>query len=121
MRKTSSSNAFNERELNENCGMSYALSILGGRWKPAVLWQLLDGKKRYSVLRKAIPNVSERMLVSQLRELENDGILRRIVYAEVPPRVEYELTELGLSMQPVLQSISDWGNMHRDRTPARGQ
>ena len=115
MRKISSTNAFNEREINNNCGMAYTLTILGGRWKPNIIWMLLRGKMRYHELKSSIPNISERMLVTQLRELENDLLVRRIVYPEVPPRVEYEITELGLSMQPMLESISEWGELHRSQ------
>ena len=97
--------------------MGFALSLIGGRWKSNILWRLMEnGKLRYSQLRKQIPDVSERMLVSQLRELENDQLVNRIVYPEVPPRVEYELTELGLTMRPMLQSISDWGEKYRKMT-----
>ena len=114
MRKTTSSNAVNEKAINDNCGMAYALSVLGGRWKPAILWKLMNEKMRYSVLKSAIPNISERMLVAQLRELEKDKLVRRIVYPEVPPRVEYELTELGRSMRPMFRAISEWGNSYRN-------
>lgn len=109
MRKESSTNAINRNMLRGNCGMAYTLSLIGGRWKPGILFQLVRGKMRYSELRKQLPEVSERMLVLQLRELENDGLIRRLVYAEVPPRVEYELTEDGISMKTVLKSMSDWG------------
>lgn len=113
MRKNSSTNFINEQKINDTCGMAYTLSLIGGRWKPAILWRLIDGKMRYSALRRSIPNVSERILVMQLRELEKDGLVERIVYAEVPPRVEYQLTKTGLSLHSVLQSISDWGEEHR--------
>jgi DNA-binding HxlR family transcriptional regulator len=117
MRKTSSSNAVNEKKIIATCGMGYALSMIGGRWKSNILWRLLlDGRLRYSMLRKLIPDISERMLIAQLRELEADQLVKRIVHPEVPPRVEYELTTLGASMKPMLQSISDWGEMHRDTT-----
>lgn len=109
MRKESSTNSVNRTILREQCGMAFTLSLLGGRWKPGILFQLVRGKMRYSELRKQLPEVSERMLVLQLRELENDGLIRRLVYAEVPPRVEYELTEAGISLKPVLKSMSDWG------------
>lgn len=95
--------------------MAYALSVIGGRWKPAILFSLLSGKMRYNELLKSISGISERMLVAQLRELEQYGLVKRIIYPEVPPRVEYELTSLGLSTKSMLQSISEWGNMHRDR------
>lgn len=116
MRKLSSTNALNEQEINKNCGMAYTLTVLGGRWKPNLIWMLLQGRMRYSEFKKAIPNISERMLVAQLRELERDQLISRIVYPEVPPRVEYELTPLGLSMKPMLESISEWGDLHRSKT-----
>jgi DNA-binding HxlR family transcriptional regulator len=95
--------------------MAYTLDLIGGRWKPAILWALLEGKLRYSELKKNIPDVSERILVLQLRELEKDGLIKRLVYAEVPPRVEYELTSDGQSMRQMLQIISDWGTLHRPK------
>jgi DNA-binding HxlR family transcriptional regulator len=97
--------------------MAYTLDLIGGRWKPAILWALLGGKLRYSELKKNIPDVSERILVLQLRELEKDGLIKRLVYAEVPPRVEYELTNDGQSMRNMLQIISDWGTLHRPKKP----
>lgn len=113
MRKENSTNALNEREILDSCGMAYTLSLIGGRWKPTILWRLTKGKKRYSELRNSIPNVSERILVMQLRELEKDALINRTVYAEVPPRVEYQLSDLGRSLLPLLQNISDWGEKHR--------
>ncbi|RZK47648.1 MAG: transcriptional regulator, partial [Pedobacter sp.] len=71
---------------------------------------------RYSELKNSIEGISERMLVAQLRELEKDGIIKRSVYAEVPPRVEYQLTTLGASLEPVIIAMSGWGNMHRSRS-----
>ncbi|MFA4867053.1 MAG: helix-turn-helix domain-containing protein [Pedobacter sp.] len=114
MRKETSTNAFNEKQINDICGMAYSLSILGGRWKPAILWRLSVQTMRYSDLKNSIANISERMLIAQLRELEADGIVKRTIYPVVPPRVEYELTELGQTMRPMLQAMSDWGNLHRD-------
>ena len=113
MRKESSTNNINEKRLRELCGTSYALSIIGGRWKPSIICRLMDGKVRYSDLRDSIIGISERMLVQQLRELEKDGILIRIVHPQVPPKVEYELTEDGLCMQPMLSKMSEWGNNHK--------
>src|SRR5438876_309927 len=120
MRKENSTNTLNKKKIEENCGMAYALTVIGGRWKPAILWRLMTGKMRYSELKNAIPAVSERILVMQLRELEKDGLVERIVYAEVPPRVEYQLTREGLSMKPMLRSISDWGNMQKANQSANG-
>jgi DNA-binding HxlR family transcriptional regulator len=113
MRKTTSTNAINEEVMLARCGMSYTLSVIGGRWKPAILFTLLKCRMRYNELRKSIDGVSERMLVSQLRELEQDGLVKRIIYPEVPPRVEYELTEMGKDTAPMLRQMSAWGNRHR--------
>ena len=115
MRKINSTNALNEAQLIRNCGVVHALSIIGGRWKPTILFNLLYVKMRYNELLKSIPGVSERMLIAQLRELEQHGLIRRIVYPEVPPRVEYELTAAGKSASPMLQAISDWGNKLRNK------
>ena len=115
MRKESSTNLENESWLNQGCGMAYTLNLIGGRWKPSILWRLVQGTLRYSQLRVALPNISERILILQLRELEKDGLVERIVYREVPPKVEYALTELGRSMKPVLQILSDWGEEHRPK------
>lgn len=116
MRKDTSTNAMNEKQLLDSCGMAYALNIIGGRWKPAIICRLLYKSQRYGELKKSIAGISERMLVAQLRELEKDGIIERSIYAEVPPRVEYRLTTLGKTMKPMMKSMSDWGNMHREKT-----
>lgn len=109
MRKQTSTNALNEKRIIDTCGMAVALRVIGGRWKPAILCRLANGTMRYSEIKKSIEGISERMLVAQLRELEQEGIVRRVVYAEVPPRVEYEITELGHTMAPMLNAMSDWG------------
>ncbi|HMI03256.1 MAG TPA: winged helix-turn-helix transcriptional regulator [Pedobacter sp.] len=116
MRKESSTNTFNEKQIMDSCGMAYSLSIIGGRWKPAILCRLSHQKMRYSDLKNSIENISERMLIAQLRELEADQIIKRTVYPVVPPRVEYEMTDLGKTMEPMLSAMSDWGNMHRSVT-----
>ena len=113
MRKENSTNTINKQQIEKNCGMSYTLTVIDGRWKPAILWRLWHGKMRYSELRDSIPEVTERMLVLQLREMEKDGLINRIVYAEVPPRVEYELSAKGNSLKPILKSLSDWGVKNR--------
>jgi len=115
MRKESSTNALNERRIKESCAMAVSLSIIGGRWKPAILCRLSYGPMRYSELRDSIGDISERMLVAQLRELEKDRIIDRVVYAAVPPRVEYRLTEIGESMKPLLAAMSAWGEQYRNR------
>lgn len=91
------------------CAVEVTLSVMGGTWKPIVLFHLLHGTKRFSALARAIPNITQRMLTLQLRELEDAGIVARTVYAEVPPRVDYALTDLGRSLEPVLIAMRDWG------------
>ena len=91
------------------CAVEVTLSVMGGTWKPIVLFHLLHGKKRFSELGRAIPGITQRMLTLQLRELEEAGIVARTVYAEVPPRVDYALTDLGRSLEPVLIAMRDWG------------
>jgi len=113
MRKETSTNSLNENSLSDICASAYALRILGGRWKPTILHILLNGKQRFSELRKLMPLVSERMLSQQLKELEKDGLIKREVFPEVPPRVEYSLTEDGQELQPMLYCISRWGAWHK--------
>lgn len=112
-KKENSTNSMNEASQIRNCGVVFALSLIGGRWKPTILFSLLEDRQRYGMLRKSIQGISERMLVAQLRELEADGLVNRIVYAEVPPRVEYELTDKGRSAEKVLRELSGWGNHQR--------
>jgi DNA-binding HxlR family transcriptional regulator len=116
MRKESSTNALNERKLLVDCGIEYTLSLIKGRWKASILWRLQNNKRRYNELKKSLTGISERVLVLQLRELENDNLIKRVIYPEVPPRVEYEITSLGASMVAMLQHISDWGIQHRKTT-----
>jgi len=90
-------------------GVEQAFRMLEGRWKMMIIFQLFgSGKLRFSELRRLIPAVSEKMLIQQLRELERDGIVSRVVFPEVPPRVEYDLTQWGQAMCPALDSILDW-------------
>ncbi|WP_316819250.1 winged helix-turn-helix transcriptional regulator [Pedobacter nyackensis] len=113
MRKETSTNSLNEKMILDGCGMANALAVVGGRWKPAILCRLVHGTMRYGELKKSIVGISERMLVAQLRELQKDGIIERVVYPEVPPRVEYHLTDFGQTMKPMLNAMSDWGNRHK--------
>ena len=118
MRKEQSTNTLNAKKLINDCGMAIAMTIIGGRWKPAILYYLTEGRMRYSALLQAIPGISERMLVQQLKELEKYGIVKRIAYAEVPPRVEYALTEDGVILAPLMRQISAWGETQRDKMVA---
>lgn len=91
------------------CAVEATLSVIGGIWKPVLMFHLLEGRLRFNALCRLTANATPRMVTIQLRELEADGIVRRIVYSEVPPRVEYELTDLGRTLEPVLISLRDWG------------
>lgn len=93
-----------------NCEKELTLSIIGGKWKMLIMWHLgKEGTKRFNELKRLIPGITQRMLVSSLRELEDDQIVHREVYPVVPPRVEYSLTEEGLSLMPILDAMYEWG------------
>lgn len=94
------------------CPVEATLEMIGGKWKGIVLYYLLDGRMRFSELFRQIGCVTERMLTKQLRELEASGLIKRIIHAEVPPRVEYELTEEGKTLKPVINALKDWGVTH---------
>lgn len=94
------------------CPVEATLELIGGKWKGMVLFHLLEGRMRFSELLRAIGCVTQRMLTKQLRELEASGLVNRIVYAEVPPRVEYELTKEGESLEEILKALKAWGETH---------
>lgn len=97
------------------CAVEAAIGILDGKWKSIILWHLLtEHTLRFSEIRKRIPNVTQRMLTNQLRELEEDGIIHRQVYPQVPPKVEYSLTPLGMSLREILMALKAWGDEHMD-------
>lgn len=115
MRKENSTNFLNEIDLVENCGMFYTLSIIGGRWKISILASLLDNEVlRYSEIKSKLPNITERMLIKQLKELQSDGLIVRKDYMEVPPRVEYSISEKGKSLESVLVTLRHWGKKYRN-------
>lgn len=95
------------------CDVEATLSVLGGRWKPVLLFHLLDGRKRFGELCRMTPNATQRMITLQLREMEADGAISREVFPEVPPRVEYQLTELGRSLEPLLLAMRSWGETYK--------
>jgi DNA-binding HxlR family transcriptional regulator len=112
--KENSTNSVNRKFLTD-CNLTYAVQLMGGRWKLLILMQLNTGTQRYGELKKKIVNITERMLTLQLRELEADGLIARRVYAEVPPRVEYTLTDIGREIVPVCDALHAWGTRHRSQ------
>ncbi|GAN61467.1 putative HTH-type transcriptional regulator YdeP [Acetobacter cibinongensis] len=99
------------------CSIEAALNVIGGKWKGVFLFHLLDGTMRYNEFSKLAVGASPRLIVKQLRELEEDGLIERKVYAVVPPKVEYSLTSEGKSLKPILKSLSGWGDQWIDKRP----
>ena len=97
------------------CPVETTLTLIGDKWKVLILRDLLPGTKRFGELKKSIGGVSQKVLTAQLRDMEESGLVSRRVYAEVPPRVEYSLTELGQSLKPILDSMWNWGENIRRR------
>ena len=112
--KETSSNFENKKILASECPEVYATGIIGGQWSLVICSWLLGGKKRFGELKRVIPNITERMLTLQLRKLEENKIVTRTVYAEVPPRVEYELTAIGYELGPIVKQLEDWGEKHKE-------
>ena len=101
-----------------HCPIEAAVDVFGGKWKALILWWLQERTWRFAELRRQIPGITEKMLTQQLRELEADGIVERKVYATVPPKVEYSLTEYGWSLKRALRALCDWGRNHMERIGA---
>ncbi|MBV8381934.1 MAG: helix-turn-helix transcriptional regulator [Planctomycetaceae bacterium] len=97
------------------CGLEAALAVVGGKWKPIVLWHLTPGPRRFGELRRLVTGISEKMLIQQLREMESDGVVARKDFREIPPRVEYSLTGFGVSLSEALRPLCDWGREHMSR------
>lgn len=95
-----------------NTPVGVTLRVLGGKWKILILWHIKNGISRFGELMKHMDGITQKMLTQDLRQLESDGIISRKVYAEIPPRVEYSLTEYGKTLDPVLEKISEWGTKH---------
>ncbi|MBP9702841.1 helix-turn-helix transcriptional regulator [Candidatus Woesebacteria bacterium] len=94
-------------------GVETTLRVIGGKWKPLILYLLREGSLRYSELQKNIEKITQKMLTQQLRQLELDGLISRKVYPVIPPRVEYSLTTKGRSLLPLLKSMAEWGSGHK--------
>jgi len=112
--KKTSTNFANKQALADECPEVYAAHIIGGQWALVICSWLINGKLRFGELRKHLPNITERMLTLQLRKLEENNIVKRTVYAEVPPRVEYELTSIGYELKPIIKQLEKWGQKHKD-------
>ncbi|MGN7402973.1 winged helix-turn-helix transcriptional regulator [Cytobacillus praedii] len=98
-----------------NISVEATLEVIGGKWKCVILCHLTHGKKRTSELKRLMPTITQKMLTQQLRELEEDGVINRIVYNQVPPKVEYELSEYGRSLEGILNLLCAWGETHLTR------
>lgn len=98
-----------------NCGVEALIDVAGGKWKPLIIYHLLSEKKRFNELKRLIEGITSRALTLQLRELETCGVISRTIYPEVPPRVEYSLTEFGKTLEPVLLVMKGWGDDYLTR------
>ncbi|KRE32884.1 winged helix-turn-helix transcriptional regulator [Paenibacillus sp. Soil724D2] len=103
------------------CDLEVSLEIIGGKWKGLILYYLIKGPKRTSELKRLVHSISQKMLIQTLRELETDGLIRRKMYNQVPPKVEYSTTELGQSLEPILRELCSWGGNYAEKTFAQGE
>lgn len=94
------------------CPVAFTVDVIGGKWKALILFHLMSGTKRFNELRRLMPDIAQRMLTLQLRELETDQVIHREIYREVPPKVEYSLTELGNTLMPLVRAMREWGAVH---------
>ena len=94
------------------CPVTYTMSMLGGKWKPIILYLISKGANRFGILHRGIEGISKQMLTKQLREMEDDGILRREIFAEIPPRVEYSISDKGESLFPIIDAMRSWGELN---------
>ncbi|MCY7916835.1 transcriptional regulator HypR [Bacillus vallismortis] len=104
----------NKYPNKEGCPVEFTLDVIGGKWKGILFYHMIDGKKRFNEFRRICPSITQRMLTLQLRELEADGIVHREVYHQVPPKVEYSLTEFGRTLEPIVLQMKEWGESNRD-------
>ena len=101
------------------CPVEATLDVIGGKWKGIILYKLLEQPRRFSALKREMPAITQRMLTLQLRELEEDGIVHREIYREIPPRVEYSLTEFGKTLEPILLAMLTWGDQYTSQIVIR--
>ena len=102
------------------CPVEITLALLGNKWKVLILRELFTGTKRFGELSRGVPGISQKMLTQQLRQMEQDNLVKRKIYAEVPPRVEYSLTEIGRSLSPILDAMHKWGTKYRMMNGKKG-
>lgn len=99
------------------CSVEATLNLIGGKWKGVILYRLLTERVlRFNGLRRLLPNITQRMLTNQLRELEQDGLIARKIYPEIPPKVEYRLTDYGMTLAPIIHALKEWGDIHIGNT-----
>ncbi len=110
--KLSSTNQLNKEQALTSCPVTFTLNKIGGRWKPLIIFQLMNGTKRYGELKKSIPNISEKMLIQHLKELEVDNLVNRKAMPVVPPHVEYSLTDPGKELTPILGAMVEWAGKY---------
>lgn len=103
----------------ESCGLGPAFEVIGGKWKALILWLVHTQPRRFGELKRMVPDISEKMLIQQLREMEADGLVHREVFPQVPPRVEYSATALGISLDEALIPLAEWGKRHGASIEAR--
>jgi DNA-binding HxlR family transcriptional regulator len=112
-RKKTSTNSINRQFLNDFCGVNYTIGLIEGRWKMNILYKLEGKALRFTELKKLIPNITDRMLTRQLKELEQNGLIERNVFATVPVKVVYQLTEICQSLSPIWKRLEQWGLEHK--------
>ncbi len=103
------------RSIEYHCPMELTIDLIGGKWKSLILWHLGEATLRFSELKKALPKITQKMLTQQLRELERDGLITRYIYTQVPPKVEYSLTDNGKTLVPILKMMHQWGIDYADQ------
>ncbi|HIV42256.1 MAG TPA: helix-turn-helix transcriptional regulator [Candidatus Mediterraneibacter guildfordensis] len=106
---------YTEKKTLPACPVETTLTLIGDKWKVLIVRDLLPGAKRFGELKKSVGNVSQKVLTAQLRDMERDGLVSRKVYPEVPPKVEYSLTELGMSLKPILDALWNWGEDYKSK------
>lgn len=104
-----------EEKYSEGCPVKKTLEVIGGKWKGIILYHLIEGPKRFNFFRRVYPDLTQFMLTLQLRELERDGIIHREIYKQVPPKVEYSLTEFGRTLEPIILAMRNWGDAYKSK------